>query len=350
LNYLHLSFVEKKFRESLNLSTDTNIKRRIFLRGPSIGARLILFITLSLIIMVLDTRYNKLEEVRRVISTAVYPLRAIAHAPYHFTSDVSDSLRTRKQLRIENENLKQRMQDATYDLQRVHRLETENNRLRALLETAEQQQLNLQMTEIMRVSLNPNRHHVILNQGELSDIKKGQAVIDAQGLIGQIIRTDPMQSEVVLLTDTNHATPVEINRNGLRSIAYGTGEIQSLNLPYFPQNADLIEGDILITSGLGGRFPAGIPVAEIIKIDRDTTKNFLTVKAIPMAALEQSRQVAIVHESAQRIAQRRNRSGSDGIALANKANLESANASDIKGIEKSLDGQLEQTDVSQDNE
>jgi len=191
-------------------------------------------------------------------------------------------------------------------------------RLRALLESAEQQQLNLQMTEIMRVSLNPNRHHVIVNQGELSDLKKGQAVIDAQGLMGQILRTDPMQSEVVLITDINHATPIEVNRNGLRSIAYGTGEIQSLNLPYFPQNADLIEGDILVTSGLGGRFPAGIPVAEITQINYDTTRNFLTVKAIPLAALEQSRQVAIVHENAQRLAQRLSRRGAEGLALADK--------------------------------
>ena len=266
--------------------------------------------------MALDTRYQQMEKVRSFISTVVYPLRAVAHSPYHFATNVSQGMRTRKQLRLENEDLKQRMQDASFNLQRVHRLETENSRLRALLESAEQQQLNLQMTEIMRVSLNPNRHHVIVNQGALSDLKKGQAVIDAHGLMGQIIRTDPMQSEVVLITDTNHATPVEVNRNGLRSIAFGIGEIQSLNLPYFPQNTDLIEGDVLVTSGLGGRFPAGIPVAEITNIERDTTRNFLTVKAIPLAALEQSRQVAIVHESAQRLAQRRSRRGAEGLALA----------------------------------
>jgi len=300
----------------------TNIQRKIFLRGPSVALRCFSLSLLAIILMVVDNRYQRLEHFRSAISTAVYPLRAVAHAPYKATAELGNDLRTQKRLRAENTLLREELKQANYALQNVHRLQTENERLRALLDSGNAKQLELQMTEIMRVSLDPTRHHIILNQGKESDLQQGHAVIDEKGLMGQIVRADAMQSEVILITDSKHATPIEVNRNGLRSIAYGTGEKNTLNLPYFAQNADLEVGDILVTSGLGGRFPSGIPVAKITDIQFDQTKNFLNVSASPLAALEQSRQVAIVHLNESLIARDSRKTRKE---LANNTSVTKAN-------------------------
>ena len=269
-------------------------QRKMFLRGPSLSVRFILFTSMCIALMLLDSRYQQLEKIRSAASTMVYPLRVAANTPYKFSNWFSNSLRTRKDLRQENSQLRLSQQTSQFELQRFQQLEAENHRLRVLLESAQAQELNLQMAEIMRVSLDPGRHHVILNQGAQLGINKGQVVIDAEGLMGQIIRTDLLQSEAVLITDSNHVTPIEVNRNGLRNIAYGNGDDKLLHLPYFAQNSELKEGDLLVTSGLGGRFPVGIPVAKIMKINRDPSKTFLDVYAEPIAALDQSRLVAVV--------------------------------------------------------
>lgn len=266
----------------------------MFLRGPSLTVRFLLLASLCIALMLMDSRYRQLEQVRSVASTMVYPLRVAANTPYKFSNWIATSFRTRNDLRQENSQLRTAQQHSQFELQRLQQLEAENHRLRVLLESAQAQELDLQMAEIMRVSLDPGRHHVILNQGAQLGINKGQVVIDAEGLMGQIIRTDPLQSEAVLITDSNHVTPIEVNRNGLRNIAYGNGDDKLLHLPYFAQNSEIKEGDLLVTSGLGGRFPVGIPVAKIVKINRDPGKTFLDVYAEPIAALDQSRLVAVV--------------------------------------------------------
>lgn len=266
----------------------------MFLRGPSLGAQFLLYACIAIVLMLLDSRYRQLDHMRSAITTAVYPVRAIAHSPYDFSQWLKESFRTRNQLREENLQLHTTQQQTLFELQRLQQLEAENHRLRVLLESAQAQQLNLQMAEIMRVSLDPGRHHVIINQGAQLGITKGQAVIDADGLMGQILRTDSLQSEAILITDSNHVTPIEVNRNGIRSIAYGNGDSNLLHLPYFAQNSDIVVGDLLVTSGLGGRFPVGIPVAEIIKINTDSSQTFLEVIAEPLAAMDQSRLVAVV--------------------------------------------------------
>jgi len=266
----------------------------MFLRGPSLGMQFLMYACIAILLMLLDSRYKQLDYMRSAITTAVYPVRAIAHSPYNFTQWTKESFRTRKQLREENYLLKTSQQQAQFELQRLQQIQAENHRLRVLLESAQAQQLNLQMAEIMRVSLDPGRRHVILNQGGQLGISKGQTVIDAQGLMGQILRTDPIQSEAILITDAKHVTPIEVNRNGIRSIAYGNGDSNELHLPYFAQNSDISEGDLLVTSGLGGRFPVGIPVAEIVQITRNPSQTFLEVIAEPLAAMDQSRLVAVV--------------------------------------------------------
>ena len=266
----------------------------MFLRGPSLTVRFLLLVSLCIALMLMDSRYRQLEQVRSAASTMVYPVRVAANTPYKFSNWIAKSFRTRKDLRQENSQLRTAQQHSQFELQRLRQLEAENHRLRVLLESAQAQELDLQMAEIMRVSLDPGRHHVILNQGAQLGINKGQVVIDAEGLMGQIIRTDPLQSEAVLITDSNHVTPIEVNRNGLRNIAYGNGDDNLLHLPYFAQNSEIQEGDLLVTSGLGGRFPVGIPVAKIVKIKRDPSQTFLDVYAEPIAALDQSRLVAVV--------------------------------------------------------
>ena len=266
----------------------------MFLRGPSLTVRFLLLASLCIALMLMDSRYRQLEQVRSAASTIIYPLRVAANSPYKFSNWLATSFRTRKVLSQENSTLRIAQQHSQFELQRLQQLEAENHRLRVLLESAQAQELDLQMAEIMRVSLDPGRHHVILNQGAQLGINKGQVVIDAEGLMGQIIRTDPLQSEAVLITDSNHVTPIEVNRNGLRNIAYGNGDDKLLHLPYFAQNSEIKEGDLLVTSGLGGRFPVGIPVAKIVKINRDPGKTFLDVYAEPIAALDQSRLVAVV--------------------------------------------------------
>jgi len=276
------------------LNSLNTTQRKMFLRGPSLSVRFLLFSILCIGLMLMDSRYRQLEQIRSAASTMAYPLRVAANMPYQFTNWITNTVRSRKDLRLENSELRLAQQQSRFELQRLQQLEAENHRLRVLLESAKAQQLNLQMAEIMRVSLDPGRHHVILNQGAQLGINKGQVVIDAEGLMGQIIRTDALQSEAVLITDSNHVTPIEVNRNGIRNIAYGNGDDNLLHLPYFAQNSEIQEGDLLVTSGLGGRFPVGIPVAEIVKIVRDPSKTFLEVYAEPIAALDQSRLVAVV--------------------------------------------------------
>lgn len=276
------------------LNSLNQTQRKMFLRGPSLASQFLFFASLCIVLMVLDSRYQQLEKMRTTITTAIYPVRMLAHTPYEFTQWSKDAMRSRRQLREENSHLRVKNKDAQFELQRLQQLEAENHRLRVLLSSAQAQELNLQMAEIMRVSLDPGRQHIVLNQGAQLGINKGQVVIDAQGLMGQILHSDPLQSEAILITDSKHLTPVEVNRNGLRSIAYGSGDSTRLLLPYFAQNAEIMEGDLLVTSGLGGRFPVGIPVAEIVEIIRDPSKTFLEVIAEPVAAMDQSRQVAVV--------------------------------------------------------
>ena len=315
----------------------------MFLRGPSLTVRFLLLASLCIALMLMDSRYRQLEQVRSAASTIIYPLRVAANSPYKFSNWLATSFRTRKVLSQENSTLRIAQQHSQFELQRLQQLEAENHRLRVLLESAQAQELDLQMAEIMRVSLDPGRHHVILNQGAQLGINKGQVVIDAEGLMGQIIRTDPLQSEAVLITDSNHVTPIEVNRNGLRNIAYGNGDDKLLHLPYFAQNSEIQEGDLLVTSGLGGRFPVGIPVATIVKINHDPGKTFLDVYAEPIAALDQSRLVAVVKNDIN-LERRKARTKNSNDNDLEKQNTELATADIVESQED-----LEQTETLNSN-
>jgi rod shape-determining protein MreC len=173
-------------------------------------------------------------------------------------------------------------------------LEEENIRLRELLDSSFEVGEKRLIAELMSVNLDPYKHQIKINKGELDDIYPGQPLLDAKGVMGQIVHAGPYTSTAVLITDPSHAIPVQVNRNGLRSIALGSGTINRLDLPYIPNNADIQPGDLLITSGLGGHFPPGYPVAIVDAVQHDPGRTFSQVVATPLAHLNRSREVLLV--------------------------------------------------------
>ena len=173
-------------------------------------------------------------------------------------------------------------------------LEAENARLRGLLEARSQVRNQVRVAEIMAVDANPYRHNLVIGIGEQDGVYEGQAIVDANGVVGQVIKTGLFTAQAVLISDPDHALPVEVNRNGLRTIAVGTGEFDRLDLPFLPNNSDIQTGDLLVTSGMGGAFPSGYPVAVVSSINRIPQQAFADVTATPSAALNQIREVMLI--------------------------------------------------------
>jgi len=182
-------------------------------------------------------------------------------------------------------------------MQKLAALEVENIRLRELLDSSFEVGEKVLIAELMSVNLDPYKHQVVINKGELHDVYPGQPLVDADGVMGQIVHAGPYSSTAILITDTSHAIPVQVNRNGLRTIALGSGSINRLELPYIPNSADIRPGDLLTTSGLGGRFPPGYPVATVETVEHDPGSAFASVNATPLAHLNSSREVLLVWPS-----------------------------------------------------
>lgn len=244
--------------------------------------------------MVLDHRQDHLNRFRQVLSVAVYPVRALVDLPFSIGDWIGRNMAERAQLIDDNEELRLQQLENNARLQRLAALEAENARLRSLMESSARVADRVLVAEIMAVDLDPFRQKIILNKGARDDVFTGQALLDAKGIVGQITRTDPLSSEALLISDASHALPVEINRNGLRTIAVGTGDIASLSLPFLPNNADIEQGDLLVSSGLGGAFPKGYPVAVVKSVGRDLGEPFARVHAEPTAALGSIREVLLV--------------------------------------------------------
>lgn len=263
-------------------------------RAPSPGPRLVVICILSIALMVTDNRNQTLQTVRSMLGTAVYPIRVLIDAPTTFGRWLSESFSTRGTLLDENLELNERILVQNARLQRLAALEAENARLRALLESTAKIGDRLLIAEIMSVDMNPFRHRIVINKGSSDDVYVGQALIDAQGIIGQVTRDQVYSAEALLITDVDHALPVELLRNRLRTIAVGTGDLGRLSLPYLPRNADVVEGDLLVTSGLGGTFPPGYPVGSVSEITRNSGQQFLAIVATPAAALNRIREVLLI--------------------------------------------------------
>ena len=263
-------------------------------RTPALGLRLLLLASLSILILVVDHRENHLDAVRRAIGATVYPLRVVVDAPVAMWRWIRESGETRNELRLENSRLNAERLLTHARLQRYSALESENARLRAILEARTQVKDEVRVAGIMSVSANPFRHVLVIDKGQNDGVYDGQAMIDANCFIGQVTETGLFSAQAVLISDPDHALPVEINRNGLRTIAVGTGEFNRLDLPFLPNSADVIEGDLLVTSGLGGAFPAGYPVALVDSVTRIPQEPFAAVSAKPAAKLDQVREIMLI--------------------------------------------------------
>jgi rod shape-determining protein MreC len=259
-----------------------------------VGLRLILIVILSVALMVLDHRNQHLREIRRYMAAAVHPLQQVVHAPVAATRWASENLAARTRLLAENSELQRERLEREGRLQRMAALEAENARLRALLESTAKVGDQVLIAEILSVDMDPLRHRIVLNKGSAEGAFVGQALIDAHGVVGQITRDQINSAEALLITDPDHAVPVEIVRNGLRTIAVGTGDLELLSLPFLARNADVQAGDLLVSSGLGGAFPPGYPVATVKSVSGETGEALLTVTARPSAALDRVREVLLV--------------------------------------------------------
>ena len=266
----------------------------LFVYGPATGLRLFILCVASLILMTVDHRLHLLGEVRAALSLAVYPLQYVVDLTARAGGWVGEGLSTRNALLDQNSGLREQNLLLKGRLQKFAALETENQRLRDLLQSSLQIRERLLVAELLQVDMDPFRHQILLNKGSRDGVKAGQPLLDADGVMGQVLHTGPLTSTALLITDPSHALPVQINRNGLRALAVGTGSFNRLDIPYIAKNADVRVGDLLVTSGLGGRFPPSYPVATIVAVENQPGLSFARVSAMPAAHVERSREVLLV--------------------------------------------------------
>lgn len=274
----------------------------LFVRGPSLGTRMVLLALLSVCLIYLDYQQGHLQTVRRALSVAVYPIRVLVDIPSATFGWATERLAERSRLVTENRELRLESLRQRARLQQLIALEVENARLRSLMESPARLSNRVQVAEILAVDLDPYRHRIALNRGEQAGVYEGQALLDATGIVGQVIRVNPLGSEAILISDPSHATPVELSRNGLRTVALGIGDVTRMDLPFLPNSADIRVGDLLTSSGLGDAFPAGYPVARVTRVERRPGEPFAHVEAEPTAALNRTRQVLLVWEGGEQLA------------------------------------------------
>ncbi|MDZ7747758.1 MAG: rod shape-determining protein MreC [Halofilum sp. (in: g-proteobacteria)] len=272
----------------------------LFQQGTGPILRLLLLCALSISLMVWDHQAHHLATVRGFLSGAIAPLRYAVNAPAELVGWGSERMQDRATLlqrvaALERENLRLRARQ-----QKFETIQSENERLRALLESSAKRDERVLVAELLSVDLDPYRQQVVINQGANDGVYRGQPLIDAYGVMGQIIHVGPITATALLISDPNHALPVQINRNGLRTIASGTGEPDRLQLLYIPNSADVRVGDLVVTSGLGGRFPSNYPVARVVKVERRPGRPFAEVVAEPRAQLDRSREVLLVWPGGER--------------------------------------------------
>ena len=267
----------------------------LFLQGPSVTLRTIILVVISIVVMVADHRWQHLETVRgNIESYIIYPLRYTINLPSQFIRWSDESLSARQDLLDEKHKLEEQRLRARVNLQKLSVLEKENTRLRKMLSAQTKIGELVLVAEILSIDLDPYKQQVILNKGRKHEVYIGQSIIDAHGVMGQIVHLGEYSSTALLVSDPSHAIPVQVNRSGLRSTAFGTGNSQLLELRYIPHNADLKIGDQIFSSGLGGRFPPNYPVGKIVSIERPIGESFSIVLAEPVAHLDRSREVLLV--------------------------------------------------------
>lgn len=256
--------------------------------------RLLVLAVLSVALMVVDARFTLLKPVRSQMSLVLMESYWITDLPQRLWQGVASQFGSRTELVAENEKLKTENLLLQGRMQKLAALTEQNVRLRELLNSSALVNEKVEVAELIGMDPNPFTHRIIINKGERDGVVLGQPVLDARGLMGQVVELMPYTSRVLLLTDTTHSIPVQVNRNGLRAIASGTGNPERLELRHVADTADIKEGDLLVSSGLGQRFPAGYPVATVKEVIHDSGQPFAIVRAVPTAALNRSRYLLLV--------------------------------------------------------
>jgi rod shape-determining protein MreC len=271
-----------------------------FKRGPAPLVRLFFFASLSLALLVLDARFRYAEGLRSTLALAAYPLQRAATAPIDLLGAVGSYFSTQAQLFEENAALRAKNLALAQAAQRYETAEFESAQLRRLIGAAEKLPVKATPAEILYAGRDPYSHKVFINLGDQQGVKPGSPVADEAGVVGQVTRVHPLVSEVTLISDQDHAIPIQVVRNGLRAIAFGGGPSGMLELRFTAGNAEIQNGDRLVTSGIDGTYPAGLPVATVVRIERDAENSFARVICRPAAGVDRGRYVLVLTDETAR--------------------------------------------------
>ncbi|WP_369743183.1 rod shape-determining protein MreC [Pseudidiomarina sp. PP-1MA] len=268
--------------------------KSLFERGPTLLTRLVLALGCALTLMFLDHRLNTMQPVRSFMSTLIAPVQYLAVLPEQVMDRIVYLATTRTMLRNENKLLKQELEELQMAVQRLNFLENENDRLRQLLGSDVREASRRMAAEVVAVATDPFSHQLVINKGLANGVYEGQPVLDNRGVVGQVMSVGRGTARVLLIADQSHAISLRAERNDIRVLAKGTGDLQQLELQFIPHSTDLEVGDKLVSSGLGGIYPEGYPVAEIISIDRNERLQYARVLARPYAQLDRVRTLLLL--------------------------------------------------------
>jgi rod shape-determining protein MreC len=275
----------------------SDVDRPLYGRGPSPGLRFTLFAILSIVLMYYDRHGHLVQRLRYAMQAAVYPVQVAVGSPQQLFRALSDGLQTRRALRAENTQLRSQLHDLQLSTLRQAALEQENAQLRELRASLPPLIRHWQLAQIIDVETDPLRQRIVIDKGAHDGVAVNQAVVDGHGILGQVERVGPFSAEVILVTDPEGAIPVQVLRDGLRTIAVGGGTDGEIVLPYLASNADIRSADLLVTSGLGGVFPAGFPVGRVMGVSRESSQLPAQVRAQPVADIERDREVILLQFS-----------------------------------------------------
>lgn len=267
--------------------------RPLLVSGPSLAARVFLLAVVSGVLMIADHRQGYLDDLRSTLMAGLYPLQRSVDAPFSAARWLSEGLATQSMLRRENGRLAEENRELRLRQMRLDALERENARLREASQTTARVIDRYLVAELVRVDMDRLRHRVLVNRGSTDGVYVGQPALDAQGVFGQVTRVGPLSAELIMISDPAHALPVAINRTGLRTIAYGRGALERIELPFLPGNADIEPGDLVVTSGLGGVFPPGYPVGKVEELLKEPGEQGLRVTVRPLARLSSDPEVLL---------------------------------------------------------
>ena len=269
-----------------------------FPRGPSPVARLAFFGLVSIVLLFVDTRYHYLEDIRRVATVVLYPLQRAAQLPGETLSEVGNYFASLRTLNEDNAALKMLLVERSASAQAYAVVQQENARLRTLLDLGTRYGAAATAVEVLYTSRDPFAQKLFIGKSLHADLQPGEAVIDADGVVGQVTRVFPHMAEVTLVTDKDHAVPVKVQRSGVRSVLYGSGAAHAPELRFMAPSADIQVGDVLVTSGLDGAYPSGLAVARVATLERETGQIFARITCTPLAGVDRSEHLLVLGRSA----------------------------------------------------